>query len=54
MVSIFLYGCDFMSKSGRWAYLAYLEEQEEIKTRERYWEKIFAPARPPAKKKNKS
>ncbi|MHA1944856.1 MAG: hypothetical protein ACXAC6_17695 [Candidatus Hodarchaeales archaeon] len=33
-----------MSKSAKYAYLEHLEEQAEIKARERYWEKIFANA----------
>lgn len=43
-----------MSRASKEGFILHLEEQAEIKARERYWEKIFAPAHPPAEKSKKS
>jgi hypothetical protein len=39
-----------MSRGQIFAYSENLRREEERKARERYWKKIFAQARPPAKK----
>ena len=45
-----LSGCGSLSESQKLAYLEHLEQEEKLRKREVYWEKIFAKAHPPAKK----